>query len=48
MKERPEERGMQDDSQKEQTAESDQEPADPTSAAARLDTGFSIFAHGCC
>jgi hypothetical protein len=37
---------MEDDAGEEKTAQPNQEPADPTSAAAWLDSGFSIFAHG--
>jgi hypothetical protein len=48
MNKRAQQGRMEPDSDEKKNAKADQEPANPTSATARLNTGFSIFAHGFC
>ena len=44
-KNRPQDRGMKDRQQQRNDSEGDEQPADPTSVAVRLDSAFSIVAH---
>jgi hypothetical protein len=48
MNESAQQRRMEPDSEEKKNAKPDQEPANPTPATARLNAGFSIFAHGFC
>ena len=44
-KNRPQDRGMKNREQQRNDSESDEQPADPTSVAVRLDSAFAIVAH---